>query len=405
MPTFVWEGRTRTGDKKKGEIEAATAEDVERRLEAQQITASKIKKKAKEIHLKLPWSSGVPMKDLVVFTRQLATMIDAGLPIVQALDLLGQQEPNVHFKSVIKDVKESVETGSTFADSLRKHPKVFDTLYVNLVAAGEVGGVLDTILQRLATHIEKAVKLRRKIKGAMVYPMAVLVVAILVVAILLYKVIPTFEEMFSSFGDAELPAPTRFVIGVSDAFIANFPFIVGGTFLLVFGFGYALRQRKFRRQFDRFILRVPIFGPVLRKAAVARFTRTLSTMVSSGVPILDALDIVAKSSGNIAVEEAVMYAREKISEGTTLADPLMETKIFPEMVVQMISVGEATGALDAMLSKIADFYEDEVDVAVEGLTQLMEPMMMVFIGGVVGGILIAMYLPIFNLADAVQGAE
>lgn len=404
MPVFVWEGRTRGGDLKRGELEAATAADVERRLEAQGLTPSRIKKKAAEIHLKMPGSSGVTMKELVVFTRQLATMIDAGLPIVQALDLLAAQEPNVHFKAVLKDIKLSVETGSTFAEALKKHPKVFDELYVNLVAAGELGGVLDTILNRLAIHIEKAVKLRRRVKSAMTYPSVVFCVAILVVGILLYKVIPTFQEMFQNFGNAELPAPTQFVIDISEFFIAKFWLFVLGIGGLVFGFGYAMRQRPFRRRFDKFILRVPVFGPVLRKAAVARFTRTLGTMISSGVPILDALDIVGKSSGNIAIEEAVAYVREKISAGSSMCDPLLETRVFPDMVVQMLAVGEATGAMDQMLNKIADFYEDEVDVAVEGLTQLMEPIMMVFIGGVVGGILIAMYLPIFSLADTVKDA-
>jgi len=405
MPVFAWEGRTPNGDVKKGEIEAETREDVERRLEAQRISVSKIKKKPKEIVLKMPGSSGVGLAEIVIFTRQLATMIDAGLPIVQSLDLLSNQEPNPHFKACLKDVKMSVETGSTFADSLRKHPKIFDDLFVNLVAAGELGGVLDSILNRLATHIEKAVKLRRKVKGAMTYPLAVLAIAIIVVGVLLVKVIPTFEEMFKNFGNAALPGPTQVVVDISHFMIDNILMIFALVVAIPLLFGWAMRQREFKKKFDRIVLKLPIFGPVLRKAAVARFTRTLGTMMTSGVPILDALDIVGKASGNIVIEEAVNYVRSRISEGTTLADPLLETKVFPEMVVQMISVGEATGAMDIMLNKIADFYEEEVDVAVEGLTQLMEPIMMVGIGGIVGGILIAMYLPIFSLADTIKGGK
>jgi type IV pilus assembly protein PilC len=384
-------------------MEAPALADVERRLESQGLTIVKLKKKPKDLVLKIPGSTGVALKDLVVFTRQLATMIDAGLPIVQALDLLGGQEPNPNFKVVLKDIKMQVETGSTFADSLRKHPKIFDSLYTNLVAAGEVGGVLDSILNRLAVYIEKNAKLKRKVKGAMVYPMATLVIACLVVAVLLWKVIPTFEEMFSSFGDGGLPGPTQFVIDLSHAFVANLLPIFGAAVAIPILVAYLLRQRPIRRVFDKVLLHTPVFGPVLRKTAVARFTRTLGTMVTSGVAILDALEIVAKSAGNIVVEEAVLYTRSKISEGTTLADPLMETNVFPEMVVQMISVGEATGALDVMLNKIADFYDEEVEVAVEGLTQLLEPLMMVVIGGVVGGMLIAMYLPIFSLADTIKG--
>ena len=405
MPVFIWQGRTRSGDIKKGEFEAPALEEARRRLEAQQIEVTKLKKKPKDINLKLPGSSGVPLKNLVIFTRQLATMIDAGLPIVQALDLLASQEPNPFFKTILKEIKESVETGSTFAESLGKHPQVFDALYVNLIAAGELGGVLDTILQRLATHIEKAAKLKRKVKSAMTYPAAVSVVAVLVLVVLLTKVIPTFEEMFTNFGNAELPKPTQIVIDISHGFLDNFAYIVIAGIAIPVLFIWALKQRGFRTQFDKFILKLPIFGPVLRKSAVARFTRTLGTMLSSGVPILDALEIVASASGNITIESAILHCRRKISEGTTLADPLLASGVFPEMVVQMIGVGEATGAMDTMLNKIADFYEEEVDVAVDGLTQLIEPMMMVVLGGMVGGLLIAMYLPIFSLADTIGSSH
>lgn len=365
MPVFIWEGKTRTGDVKKGEVEAVDAATVERLLSDQQITASKIKKKPKEFVIKMPGASGVPTKDLVVFTRTFATMVDAGLPIVQAIDILASQEPNVFFKNILKDIKASVETGSTLAEALGRHPKVFSTLYVNLVAAGEVGGALDTILDRLAIYLEKAEKLKQKIKSALMYPTIVTVIAIGVVILMLWKVIPTFEEMFSSFGDGSLPGPTQFVVDLSRSFGNNAVFIFLGIGLFIAGFIYVLKNKKTRLHFDTYIMKFPVIGPVLRKAAVARFTRTFGTMVQSGVPMLDALDITARASGNMAVEKAIIYTREKIAEGRTLAEPLSETKIFPEMVVQMINVGETTGALDTMLNKIADFYEEEVDAAVE----------------------------------------
>jgi len=329
-------------------------------------------------------------------------MIDAGLPIVQALDLLQTQEPNPFFKAILKDVKGTVETGSTFAEALAKHPQVFDALYVNLVAAGETGGVLDAILNRLAIYIEKNVALRRKIKGAMTYPVAVFAIAIIVVMVMLWKVIPTFQEMFQDMGNAELPAPTQFAIDLSEAFQNHLILILAGVGAIFFGIPMALKQKPVRKVFDKYVIRFPIVGSVVQKAAVARFTRTFGTMMASGVPILEALDIVARSSGNMSVEAAILYAREKISEGKTLVEPLLETGIFPEMVVQMIGVGEATGAMDTMLNKIADFYEEEVDTAVDGLTSMIEPIMMVFIGGIVGGLLIAMYLPIFSLADTIN---
>lgn len=402
MPVFVWEGRTRTGELRSGEMTAQDNTEVMDRLRQQQIVASKVKKKAGEFQVKLPGLGGVPRRTLVIFTRQFATMIDAGLPLVQCLDILANQEPNKNFQGILYDIKASVESGSTFADALKKHPKVFDDLFVNLVAAGEVGGILDTILNRLAQYIEKAAKLRRKIRGAFTYPVAIFVVAMIVIVVLLWKVIPTFKAMFEDMGQAALPGPTQAVIDMSEWFLANWYIVFGVGIGLMVGFSYALRTDIGREAFDKFILKVPLFGNLIRKAAVAKFTRTLGTMISSGVPILDGLDIVARSAGNRTIEHGILYVRDRISEGRSMAEPLGETNVFPPMVVQMIAVGESTGAMDTMLNKIAEFYEDEVDVAVENLTSLLEPMMMVFIGGIVGGLLIAMYLPIFTVAETVQ---
>jgi type IV pilus assembly protein PilC len=382
-------------------MEAPNEGMVLARLRQQQILPSRVKRKARA--LRLPSIGGVPTKQLVVFTRQFATMIDAGLPLVQCLDIIAGQMDHKMFRTILLDVKADVEGGSTFADALRKHPKAFDDLYVNLVQAGEVGGILDTILNRLAAYIEKNAKLKRQVKGAMVYPIAILIVAILVIIVMLWKVIPVFESMFKDFGGASLPAPTQVVIDISNWFVGNAFLIMAGLAGLVIGFITLLRSKQGRRVFDRLILQTPIFGPLLRKVAVARFTRTLGTMLSSGVPILDALEIVAKTAGNTTVASAIMYTREKISEGRNMAEPLLETKVFPTMVVQMISVGESTGAMDTMLNKIADFYDEEVEVAVAALTSLLEPFMMVFIGGLVGGIIIAMYLPIFEMAGAIGG--
>jgi type IV pilus assembly protein PilC len=399
MPVFIWEGKTRQGEARAGTMEAASADVVSERLKAQQINASKVKKKPIEIHLK--FGSGVTSKEVVVFTRQFATMIDAGLPLVQCLEILGSQQANIHFQKVIMTVKGDVEAGSTLADALGKHPKVYDDLYVNLVAAGEVGGILDTILNRLATYMEKNLKLIRQVKGAMVYPSIVLVVAVGVTAVLLIFVIPVFEKMFKDFGGA-LPAPTQFVIDLSNGLRANAVVVIISltvTFLLLRAVSKTPKGRLF---FDNLLLKAPVLGPVFRKVAVAKFTRTLGTMISSGVPILDALMITAKSSGNKVVENAILYTRERISEGRTMADPLAETGVFPAMVVQMIAVGESTGAMDAMLQKIADFYEEEVDAAVAALTAMLEPLMMVVLGILLGGLIIAMYLPIFELADNIK---
>ena len=404
MAVFAWEGRTRAGEIRKGTMEAEAEPEVANRLRAQGITLQKARRKAKDIEIKLPFGigQGVPEKDIVIFTRQFATMIDAGLPIVQCLDILASQSPNKNFQKVLFDVKAQVEQGKTLTEALKGHPRIFNDLFTNLIDAGEKGGILDTILSRLALYIEKAMKLKSQVKGAMVYPISILCVAVLVVILLLWKVIPVFENMFKDFGGGALPKPTQIVINMSRAFVDHAFVIMGSLVGIVAGFSWSLRTKKGRAIFDKFILKTPILGPVLRKVAVARFTRTLGTLMASGVSILDALEIVAKTAGNVVIHDAVMYARQKISEGKNMAEPLMETKVFPPMVVQMIGVGEQTGAMDAMLQKIADFYEDEVDVAVAALTKLMEPLMMVFLGGIVGGLIISMYLPIFEMAGNIK---
>jgi type IV pilus assembly protein PilC len=398
---FVWEARARTGEVRKGTMEAESEDAVNQRLRAQQLQPSKVKKKGKEFSFQI--GTGVNPKDIVTFTRLFATMIDAGLPIVQCLDILQGQTDNKHFAAILRDVKASVEQGATFSDSLRRHPKVFDPLYTNLVQAGEVGGILDTILNRLAVYIEKAMKLRRQVRGAMVYPSIVLVVFMGVLTILLAFVIPGFQNMFKDFGAKdELPALTRVVMTVSHVFVSNFLYFFLGLTGVIVALGYAYRTPRGKREIHRLMLKAPVLGGVLRKIAVARFTRTLGTLLSSGVPILDALEIVAKTAGNVIVEEAIMFSRARISEGKNMAEPLMQTNVFPPMVVQMVGVGEQTGALDAMLNKIADFYEEEVDVAVSAMTALIEPVMMVGIGGTVGVVLIAMYLPIFSIAGKIK---
>ncbi len=401
MPEFAFEAKTRTGEVRKGIREAESVDAVNNWLRAQQMSPVTVKKKGREFTLTL--GTGVTAKDLVLFTRQFGTMIDAGLPLVQCLEILSSQNDNPFFARILKDVKGSVEQGKTFSDSLARHPKVFDTLFVNLIRAGEVGGILDTILQRLGIYIEKRVKLARQVRGALVYPVAILGIAALVVAVLLTFVIPTFEKMFRDFGAAdELPALTKLVIAMSRGFASNFIWIAIAIGLMSTAFSWTYRQPKGKEFFHRVLLEMPIVGPVMRKIAVARFTRTLGTLLGSGVPILEALEIVASSSGNVIIEKAILAARTKISEGKNMAEPLAETKAFPSMVVQMIGVGEQTGALDTMLNKIADFYEDEVDVAVSALTSLLEPIMMVVIGGVAGTMMIAMYLPIFEIAGKVK---
>jgi len=399
---FLWEAKTKSGETKKGEMEASDSEAVNARLKSLGLNPTKVKRKGMlDSDISLSIGSGVTGKDILIFTRQFATMIDAGLPLVQCLDILGSQMDNPAFKKVVFAIKSKVEQGSTFADALKDHPKVFDELFVQLCAAGEVGGILDTILNRLAAYREKNEKLKAKVKGAMTYPVIVLCVAIGVTALLLLKVTPVFAKMFGDFGQA-LPAPTQFVVDASEAAQAYWLHAFGSIAAFVFGFSYTYKNPKGRRILDKVFLKAPIFGDVIRKVAVARFTRTLGTMISSGVPILDALDVTAKTAGNRTVEDAIFYVRSKIAEGKNIAGPLLETKVFPPMVVQMIGVGEATGAMDTMLNKIADFYDDEVDTAVASLTSMIEPLMMVFLGGVVGGFLISMYLPIFSIAGAVK---
>jgi type IV pilus assembly protein PilC len=399
---WLWEAKTKQGEIKKGEMEANDAAAVDARLKSLGLTPTKVRKKGVfDSAISIPGLGGVPSKDLLIFTRQFATMIDAGLPLVQCLEILGSQTDNPSLKKVIFAIKARVEAGSTFSDALADHPNVFDELYVQLCAAGEVGGILDTILNRLALYKEKAEKLKRKVRGAMVYPSIVIAVGVGVTALLLLKVTPVFAKMFADFGSA-LPAPTQIVVDLSAWLQAYFFYMVLGIIVFVIAFVLFYRNPTGRKLFDKGILKAPLIGDLLRKVAVARFTRTLGTMISSGVPILDALDVTAKTAGNRTIEGGIQYVRTKISEGKNIAGPLMETKVFPPMVVQMIGVGEATGAMDQMLNKIADFYDDEVDVAVNSLTALIEPILMVFLGGVVGGFLIAMYMPIFTIASAIK---
>ncbi|MDH3211232.1 MAG: type II secretion system F family protein [Myxococcales bacterium] len=402
MPIYTWKARTRQGSLKKGEMEAGNEAAVMTQLRAQALLPMVVKQKAKDINEVFSFlKQKIKIKDLVIFTRQFATMIDAGLPLVQCLDILGSQQENKTFKEVILQIKSDVEQGSTFADALRKHPNPFDSLYVNLVQAGEIGGILDTILNRLAVYLEKADALARKVKGAMVYPVTVLVVAIGVIIMMLVKIIPTFEKMFEDFG-GQLPGPTQLVVNLSHFMQDWIVVFLGCVAAVVIAFFQARkRSPDFRRKTDALALKLPVFGPLLRKVAVARFTRTLGTMIASGVPILDGLDIVARTAGNMVVEEALYGVKAAISEGKTIAEPLAQSKVFPGMVVQMIAVGEETGAMESMLSKIADFYDDEVDAAVDALTAMLEPAMMVGLGGTVGGMLVAMYLPIFKIADTI----
>jgi type IV pilus assembly protein PilC len=402
MPTFAYSGRTRAGQTVNGERMADTMDAAVSALRREQIMVTRItpaaaRAKAEGAARKLgKIGKKVAAKNLAVFTRQFSVMIDAGLPLVQCLDILGTQEEDRNFAAVILQTRSDVESGASLADAMRKHPKTFDSLFTNMVAAGEAGGILDTILKRLATYIEKAVKLSSQVKSAMIYPVAVIVIAGLVVTAILWKVIPTFAQLFSSLG-ADLPVPTQIVIGLSNNLVKYFPFLivalVGGSF--AFNRYYATDAG--RHVIDRVMLKLPVLGDILRKIAVARFCRTLATLISSGVPILDGLEITARTSGNAVVEDAIMATRKSIERGETIAAPLKDTKVFPPMVTQMISVGEATGALDTMLAKIADFYEEEVDTAVAGLLTLLEPIMIAFLGLVVGGIVIAMYLPIFDL--------
>jgi type IV pilus assembly protein PilC len=407
MATFAYTGRSRAGQTVTGEFAADTLDAAVAALRReQQILVTQItpvrEKAARAVRGRKARARGVNAKDLAVFTRQFSVMIGAGLPLVQCLEILGTQAEDRHFGGVILAVRADVEGGASLADAMKKHPKAFDNLFTNMIAAGEAGGILDTILKRLATYIEKAVKLKGQVKSAMVYPIAVIVIATLVVAAILWKVIPTFAALFAGLG-ADLPLPTRIVIALSNGLVAYMPFIVGGLVAWVFGFRAYYATPGGRKVVDATLLKVPVLGILLRKIAVARFCRTLSTLLASGVSILEALDITARTAGNAIVEDAIFATRKSIERGETIAGPLKQTAVFPPMVVQMIGVGEATGALDTMLSKIADFYEEEVDVAVAGLLTLLEPLMIALLGGIVGGIVIAMYLPIFSLISQLTG--
>ncbi|TMQ53607.1 MAG: type II secretion system F family protein [Candidatus Eisenbacteria bacterium] len=407
MPVYVWKGRTVAGEIQTGELTLDSQDEALTALRKRRIIISSVREKKAEVKFRLPkLGGGVTTRDLAIFTRQFATMINAGLPLVQCLDILTKQTEKEGFSHVIGMVMRDVEAGTTLAEALGKkeHSKVFDELFVNMVEAGEAGGILDNILQRLATYIEKAEALKRKIKGAMVYPAVVLSVAVLATSFMLIFIIPTFARMFSGFG-AELPLPTKIVMGLSSFLRAYWWALVGGMIAAVVGIQRYYLTEKGRIQIDTLLLKIPVLGDVLRKGAVARFTRTLSTLISSGVPILNGLDITARTSGNRVIENAIMAARVSIREGETISAPLRQSSVFPPMVVQMISVGEETGALDDMLTRIADFYDDEVDTAVDSLTSLIEPIMIVIMGTIVGGMVIAMYLPMFKLINVVAGGH
>jgi type IV pilus assembly protein PilC len=402
MTVYLWEGRNKSNMVQKGELDAPNEDSVRAHLGRARITVTKIKKKPKDLFENVAFlQPSVKQKDIILFARQFSTMIDAGLPIIQCLDILHSQQENKTFKVMLKQIKESVESGATLADSLKKYPKHFDDLFINMIAAGEAGGILDTILRRLAAYMEKAAKLKAQVKGAMTYPVVTMVIAVVVVAVILVFVIPVFQEMFADFG-GDLPGPTKIVVGASDFVKAKILYIIIGVIIFGFAFKKYYATQKGRETVDATMLKLPVFGILIRKVAVAKFTRTMGTMLSSGVAILEALDIVAKTAGNTSIEKAVYHVRSGISEGRTMADPLLESGVFPSMVCQMISVGESTGALDAMLGKIADFYDEEVDQAVDNLTSLIEPFMLVFLGTVIGGLVVAMYLPIFKMAGAIS---
>jgi type IV pilus assembly protein PilC len=401
MAQFVWKGRTRQGATTGGVLVADSKDLAIADLRRRQIDVTTVKEKGKELAVPKIGPGKVNSRRLAIFTRQFSVMIDAGLPLVQCLEILGNQQDNRLFQKIILAVRQDVEAGSSLAEAMRKHPKAFDDLFVNMVAAGEAGGILDTILRRLSTYIEKAVKLKGQVKTALIYPIAVLLVAAIVVFIILWKVIPTFASLFAALG-AELPLPTRLVIKASNFVASYLIFIIAGLFAL----GYALKRYyatyRGRRVIDGLVLKMPVLGDIMRKIAVARFCRTLATLTSSGVPILDGLEITAKTAGNAIIEDAIMGVRKSVEAGRTIAEPLGETKVFPPMVVQMIGVGEQTGALDAMLNKIAEFYEEEVDNAVAGLMKLMEPIMIAILGTVIGTIVVAMYMPMFDLISKIN---
>ncbi len=400
MPVFVWEGRGKNNQIRKGEMTAANDQEVRNNLSRQGITPDKIKKKPKDLFENVAFlQPKVTQHDIIIFCRQFSTMIDAGLPIIQCLDILQAQQDNATFKKMLKDIKESVESGQTLAEALKKYPDQFDNLFVNMVAAGEAGGILDVILRRLSAYMEKAAKLKAQVKGAMTYPIVTLCIAFGVLVVILVFVIPVFQEMFADFGSA-LPAPTQIVVNMSNFVKSRILYIIGAIVLIIFAFKRFYKTEKGRELIDDMFLKMPVVGILIRKVAVAKFTRTMGTMLSSGVAILEALDIVAKTAGNKTIEKAIYKVRAGIAEGQTIADPLSETGVFPPMVCSMIAVGESTGAIDAMMEKIADFYDEEVDQAVENLTAMIEPFMLVFLGVTIGGLVISMYLPIFQLAGS-----
>lgn len=400
MALWVYEGNTGEGAYRDGTVEAESKEEAKTKLTALGIKPFKLAKKQAELEINIPGiTDRVPLKSMVIFTRQMATMIDAGLPLIKCLELLGNQEPNPTLKKTILGVKAQVESGQSFSDALRRYPKVFEELYVNLVAAGELGGILDTIMNRLAEYIEKAAATRAKVSGAMKYPATVLFAAMSITAGLLWKVVPTFADTFRSMGKSRLPEITEMLVSISNNFVSSMPYFFAGLFVLYFVYRFLMKVPNGKYYRDLMLYKSPVLGNVLRKAAVARFTRTLGTLVSAGVPIIDALEVVGKTAGSEVIERAIFFTRTKISEGKNMTGPLMETQVFPSMVVQMIAVGEATGAMDVMLAKIADFYDSEVDDAVDGMSAIMEPLIMVVLGGIIGTVMIGLYMPIFTMAD------
>ena len=402
MPNYIWKGKNSYGEKRKGKMDMPNEASVHAHLKKMRITPSLVKEAPKDIFESIPFfQPKVTTKDIVIFTRQLSTMIDAGLPLVQSLEILGDQQENVTFKKVLIEIRTDVETGNTFADAMKKHPKIFNNLYCNMIDAGEVGGILDTILNRLAIFMEKSMVLTKKVKGALTYPLICLCISIVILAVILIFVVPVFDKMFADFG-ASLPALTQMVVNMSNAVQHYFVFIVLGAGFVVFVLKKIYSTEKGRIKGDALLLKLPVFGTLINKVAVAKFTRTLSTMLQSGVPILESLNVVGRTAGNKIIEIAIFRVADAISEGRTIAEPLEETGVFPSMVVQMINVGESTGALDTMLEKIADFYDEEVDQAVENMTAMIEPFMMVFLGGMIGTLVVSMYLPIFKMGSVVN---
>ncbi len=401
MPSFVWKGKNRFGAFQEGILIADTRDAATAILRRQNVQLTSIKEKGRELRLMPKFSRGVGAKRVAIFTRQFSVMLDAGLPLVQCLEILGEQEEQRTFREIIQQVRTDVESGANLADSMRKHPKAFDNLYVSMIAAGEAGGILDVILQRLATYIEKVVRLNSQVRSALIYPVSIIVIAAGVVTIILWKVIPVFAQLFAGLG-GELPFLTRAVVGASNFLGRFFPLIIIGIVLIIMAVKRYHKTERGRRVIDGFMLKLPVVGMLVRKIAVARFCRTLATLTSSGVPILDGLEITAKTSGNAIIEDAIMAVRKSVEEGKTISGPLAETKVFPPMVVQMVNVGEQTGALDQMLAKIADFYEEEVDTAVAGLMKLLEPLMIVILGGIIGTIVTAMYMPMYAILQKIE---